>query len=102
MYVYLLDDNRIGATSSEECEGMTDALQFDFSEDFDFENQLNYKLVNGELVYDPIETQAALATANLTANDSVETSDTEALNQRISALEEQLAQMAEVLDSSSS
>ena len=53
MNVSLMDDSRIGATSAEfDCgEGQ---FQFDFPEDFDFGKQSDYKIINGELIYDPI------------------------------------------------
>lgn len=52
MYVSLTEDGRIGATTEYEqfAEGMT---EFAFPDDFDFSKQGDYKIQNGELVYDP-------------------------------------------------
>lgn len=51
MYVYTDDDGRIWGTSTFPCYDD----QFEFDEDFDFDRQNDYKIVDGELQYDPIE-----------------------------------------------
>lgn len=54
MRVLLMDDNRIGATSSDyDCgEGQFD---FDFPENFDFNRQNDYQIIDNKLIYNPIE-----------------------------------------------
>lgn len=53
MYVSVDENGRIGATTdvAEYAEGME---EFDFPEDFDFSTQSEYRIVDGELVHDPI------------------------------------------------
>ena len=52
-YVSVDEDGRIQATTQHEeyAIGMT---QFEFPEDFDFSKQNDYRIVDGELVYDPL------------------------------------------------
>lgn len=52
-YVSVDEDSRIQATTQHEeyAIGMT---QFEFPEDFDFSKQNDYRIVDGELVYDPL------------------------------------------------
>ena len=54
MHVLLMDDNRIGATSVDyDCgEGQFD---FDFPENFDFNRQNDYQIIDSKLIYNPIE-----------------------------------------------
>lgn len=67
MYFKVTDDKRICFTSetkplvqNENGEFIEQGEQFDFPEDFDFLEQHNYKIVDGELVYDPApETEEA-------------------------------------------
>ena len=53
MYVSVDETGRICATTPYEefAEGME---EFDFPEDFNYENQNDYRIVDGELVHDPI------------------------------------------------
>lgn len=54
MYVLLDEETgRICATTDREeySEGM---VEFDFPEDFDYENQSDYRITDGELIYDPL------------------------------------------------
>lgn len=54
MHVLLMDDKRIGATSADyDCgEGQFD---FDFPEDFDFNRQSDYQIIDSKLVYNPLK-----------------------------------------------
>lgn len=54
-YVRLTDESRIGCTSSNADYG---DLLFNFSEDFDFEHQSDYKITDGTILYDPIPVPA--------------------------------------------
>lgn len=53
MYVMTDETGRIGATTSvkEYAEGM---IEFEFPDDFNFDLQSDYRIVDGELVYDPL------------------------------------------------
>lgn len=53
MYVSVDENGRICASTSKEeyAEGMT---EFEFPDDFDYENQSDYRIVDGELVHDPL------------------------------------------------
>ena len=53
MYVSLDENGRICASTSKEeyAEGMT---EFEFPDDFDYENQSDYRIVDGELIHDPL------------------------------------------------
>lgn len=53
MYVSVDENGRICASTSKEeyAEGMT---EFEFDDDFDYENQSDYRIVDGELVHDPL------------------------------------------------
>ena len=53
MHVALTDDNRIGATTSYEEYASDDMIEFEFPEGFDFSKQDQYKIVDGELIFDP-------------------------------------------------
>lgn len=53
MYVALTDDNRIGATTSYEEYASDDMIEFEFPEGFLFSKQDQYKIVDGELIFDP-------------------------------------------------
>ncbi len=51
MYVQLNDEKRIVGTCEENCfPEDTTVLEFDFPEDFDFDNQYEYLIVDGKLV----------------------------------------------------
>lgn len=59
-YFKVNEEDRICFTSDnpysavkEDGEVVTEGEQFDFPEDFDFLEQHNYKIIDGELVYDP-------------------------------------------------
>ena len=54
MYVSLDKENRICATSFEK-KYLVDYFEFDFPQDFDFTNQNNYKIVDNQLVFVPLE-----------------------------------------------
>lgn len=74
MYVSTDDTGRICATTDVEeyAEGMT---EFDFPEDFDFNAQDEWRIVDGELVHDPrpvpAETRIAELKAKLEATDYI-------------------------------
>lgn len=53
MYVSVDKNGRICASTSKEeyAEGMT---EFEFPDDFDYENQSDYRIVDGELIHDPL------------------------------------------------
>lgn len=53
MYVEVDETGRIGATTEYKEYASDTALEFDFPEDFDFTKQGDYRIQNGELVYDP-------------------------------------------------
>lgn len=53
MYVSLTKDGYIGATTPYEEYASEDMIEFDFPEDFDFDKQNQYKIKDGELVFDP-------------------------------------------------
>lgn len=74
MYVKTDDTGRITATTQfeEYSEGMS---EFDFPEDFDFDSQSEWRIVNGELLHDPLpqsdESRIAELRANLASTDYV-------------------------------
>ena len=53
MYVSVDENGRICASTSKEeyAEGMT---EFEFPDDFDYENQSDYRIADGELIHDPL------------------------------------------------
>lgn len=53
MYVSLTKDGYIGATTPHMEYASEDMIEFDFPEDFDFDKQNQYKIKDGELVFDP-------------------------------------------------
>lgn len=58
--VYQLDGNgRIRLTADVIMVGTIDGEVFDFPDDFDFSHQHEYKIAEGELVYDPPEADDA-------------------------------------------
>lgn len=54
IYVCTDKDGRIQYTTGTAEYAGSDAIQFDFPEDFDFSSQRDYRIVDNELVYDPI------------------------------------------------
>lgn len=54
IYVCTDKDGRIQYTTDTAEYAGPDAIQFDFPEDFDFSSQRDYRIVDNELVYDPI------------------------------------------------
>lgn len=74
MYVKTDDTSRITSTTQfeEYAEGMS---EFDFPEDFDFDAQNEYRIVDGQLVHDPQqqsdESRIAELRANLASTDYV-------------------------------
>ena len=60
MNVCLMDDNRIGATSADYDCG-EDQFDYIFPENFDFEHQDDYKIIDGKLIYDPINVDSISA-----------------------------------------
>ena len=85
MYVSLMDDSRIGATTADDILG-DGSFEFTFPDDFDFGEQFNWKIVNGELVYDKMP--------NTTSEESSDISSDE----RIAALEEKIAKLTAALE----
>ena len=73
MYISISEDGRIYASTDVEefAEGMT---EFEFPEDFDFSKQNEYRIVDGELIHDPIlpskEEQLAELRCQIHATDS--------------------------------
>ena len=53
MYVSLDKENRICATSFEK-KYLVDYFEFDFSQDFDFSKQNEYKIIDNQLVHEPL------------------------------------------------
>lgn len=53
-YVATDEDGRIGATTSEKEYASDDMEEFTFPDDFDFAAQNEYRIVDGELVHDPL------------------------------------------------
>lgn len=52
---YELDaDNRICVTADTAAQGAENPQSYDFPADFDFSKQYDYKIIDGELVHDPI------------------------------------------------
>lgn len=74
MYVMTDDEGRICATTDvdEYADGME---TFDFPDGFDFDSQSEWRIVNGELLHDPIpqsdESRIAELRANLASTDYV-------------------------------
>lgn len=60
---YELDaDNRICVTADTAAPGAVNPQSFNFPDDFDFNKQNDYKIIDGELVYDPVPEAEAEAT----------------------------------------
>ena len=57
-YVQVNEEGRICVTTPEAEFASEDMFKFDFPDDFDFANQANYKIQNGELIEDPPESTA--------------------------------------------
>ena len=53
MFVQVDENGRIGATTDNLEYAGTEMFLFDFPEDFDFNKQDDYRIVDGELIYDP-------------------------------------------------
>lgn len=53
-YTAVDEDGHIGATTSEKEYASDDMIEVDFPEDFDFSMQNEYRIVDGELVHDPL------------------------------------------------
>lgn len=53
MYVSLDENNRINATSSKQ-EYLVDGFEFNFPIDFEFSAQYNYKIIDNQLIHDPL------------------------------------------------
>lgn len=54
-YYKLNDEGRIGLTAPVGFGVPAEEDIFDFPEGFDFDKQLDYKIIDGELVHDPIQ-----------------------------------------------
>ena len=54
MYVSTSDDGRIFVTTDNEAYTDETYFEFDFPEDFDYSLQNEYRIVDGELVHEPI------------------------------------------------
>ena len=55
MYVSTSDDGRIFVTTDNEAYTDETYFEFDFPEDFDYSLQNEYRIVDGDLVHEPIE-----------------------------------------------
>lgn len=53
MYVSFTEDGRIGATTPYKEYASEDMIEFDFPDDFDFTTQNQYRIQDGELIFDP-------------------------------------------------
>lgn len=53
MYVSFTEDGRIGATTPYKEYAAEDMIEFDFPDDFDFTTQNQYRIQDGELIFDP-------------------------------------------------
>ena len=53
MYVSLNQENRIGAITLKK-EYLVDCFEFNFPQDFDFDKQNEYKIIDNQLVHEPL------------------------------------------------
>ena len=82
MFVQTDETGRIGATTDSLDFAGTEMFLFDFPEDFDFSQQDDYRIVDGELIYDPkpipVEYQINELKQNLAQTDYIVTKIAEA------------------------
>lgn len=82
MFVQTDETGRIGATTDSLDFAGTEMFLFDFPEDFDFSQQDDYRIVDGELIYDPkpipVEYQIDELKRNLAQTDYIVIKITEA------------------------
>ena len=90
-YYELNEENRISLTADmgrliEQDDGsiVEAGEQFDFPDNFDFAHQSDYKMIDGELLYDPLPEE--------------ETEEAPSYDDRIQALEKENAELKEALD----
>lgn len=101
MFVQVDENGRIGATTDSSEYAGTDMFLFDFPEDFDFDKQDDYRIVDGELIYDPrpipIEYQISELKQKLAKTDYVVTKIAEAQVTGVEMIAEDSERYAEVI-----